>query len=310
MNYLLFLSYFFILPMPVQAALFGADNREIIDSSHPKHQLSRSTAVGILSSLYEESPSGESSLKIYADPLDGFICQEENFSDQLSLPYACSGFLVAPSLIATAGHCMVNTGSTRYEYEMFCDAYAWLFDYDGNIDPKNIPKENLYECKQIIYAINDEQYPYSDYALIELDRPVENRTPLPLSPSLTEGEEVFMIGHPLGIPSTLSHDAQVLYNNPQRESFITNLDAFSGNSGSAVFNLDNQVIGILIAGTPLPELFKDGKCHRYNRCDYDGKNCLIPDPRADEFPGYQLLGTEIQRIDPIIEMLENYYKSL
>lgn len=291
----------FILPNFSPAAVFGVDDRELIHQSSPAFELSRSTAVAILTSLY--SDLDEQRMSIDVDRLDSLLCPSEKLYGQTSLAYACSGFLVAPNLIATAGHCMVNTGVSINETELYCEAYSWLFDYTIQLDVDSVDRSNLYHCKQIVYAINEDVYPYRDFALIELDRPVVGRPPLRISDeSPLVGESLSMIGHPFGAPATLSKNAQVFVNNTDRQSFITSLDAFSGNSGSAVFNSQNEVVGILIAGTPSPETVKSGSCEIVNTCDDTGHQCLVSDD-GPQFDGFQAIGSEVQKILPIQELI-------
>jgi V8-like Glu-specific endopeptidase len=290
------------------AAIFGVDDRVLLQSNSVHYELSRSSAVAVLTSLMEPNTTG--GLTLYTDTLDSLLCPEERFSTQISIPYACSGFLIAPNIIATAGHCMSNTGVVQNEPEMYCDAYSWLFDYNGDTDPNNVPRASLYRCKQIIYAINESEYPYRDYALIELDRPVLDRAPLVMSAEpVMIGQALHMIGHPLGAPAILSRNAVVYRNDQSQNTFITSLDAFSGNSGSAVFNELNQVVGILIAGTPQPDIVQNGSCGIYNRCDERGERCLANEAWNSTFDGFQRIGSEVQKLDPLLEILRLFQTS-
>lgn len=294
------------------AAIFGADNRTTSNESSPHFQLSRATAVAVLKSLHSES---NGLVKLEADSMKDSLCRDERYSFDPSLNYACTGFLVAPDLIVTAGHCMVNVGESRNETELYCDAFDWLFDYrtsvTGQTNLDKIPSDKIYKCKQVIYAIREEEAPYRDYALVQLARPVLDRQPLKISPqdpteNQLRSENFTMIGYPFGTPAKISPNGKLLLNNVNRQSFLTNLSAFAGNSGGPVLNRKNEVIGILIGGTPSNNTFDDtkNKCERYNRCDVDGKNCALPDDDTSVFPGYQGVGSEVQRIGPIIELIK------
>jgi V8-like Glu-specific endopeptidase len=58
-----------------------------------------------------------------------------------------------------------------------------------------------------------------------------------------------MIGYPCGFPLKYTYNAWITKNESDNPFFTTNLDAFSSNSGSPVFDLEsNNVIGILISG--------------------------------------------------------------
>lgn len=309
-NYL-FLGLLIATPLASMAAIFGTDERTAVTERSPFLNVASSTAVAVLNSIWSESLPGK--IQIEADSLEGTICPEEKFSKDPSLSYACTGFLVGPDLLVTAGHCSVNVGESRNETETYCQAFTWLFDYrqdsSGRVNLKEIPAENHYKCKKTIYAVREEKPPYRDFALVQLDRPVKGRTPLKLSAEpLKTDEKLTMMGHPLGTPLKLSSNAKVLLNNPNRESFLTSLDAFEGNSGSPVFNQKNEVIGILVGGTPSESLIEvpTRQCRKYNRCDNNGANCLKNDSDTSVFPGYQGIGSEVQKIQSVIETIEKY----
>lgn len=290
------------------AAIFGVDNRESIRPSSPAYQLSRATAIAVLSSL--QRPAGPNAINLWVDQLEN-LCPSERFAKDPSLSYACSGFLVAPDLLVTAGHCMVNTGESRNETKNYCEVFSWLFDYNadanGNVNTTNVSKDKLYKCKQIVFAVKDERAPFRDYALVQLDRPVLGRTPLKLSQApLAANAQLSMIGYPLGTPAKRSGPASILKNDPRHQIMITNLDAFEGNSGSAVFNAKNEVVGILIGGTPSQGFVpaRQRNCEVYNKCSDAGTSCLLPDEDTTLFPGFQRVGSEVQRIAPIIELIK------
>jgi hypothetical protein len=297
---LIFLSF---IPILAHAAIFGADDRIALTPLSEAYPLARSTAIALIGANISEAAPGK--LRLHVDPHP--LCPEERFSTDTSLAYSCTGFLVAPDLIATAGHCMVNTGESRHETDTFCQAYSWLFGYDASADPAAIPEENLYRCKQVIYAVRDERAPFRDFALVQLNRPVAGRAPLRLAKGPVGAQETLsMIGHPFGSPAKLSRNARVLLHDPSRQGFIASLDAFEGNSGSPVFNHAREVVGILVGGTPSISLVTDKAqgCERYNQCAEDGSGCTQPDSDTSLFPGFQRTGSEVQHIAPIAELIK------
>ncbi len=301
-------STLLFLSLSAQAAIFGVDDREAITPKSRHYQLSRATAIAVLSSL--QRPGAAGAIDLWVDELVN-LCPTVRFQKDPSLSYACSGFLVAPDLIVTAGHCMVNTGESRNETKNYCEAFSWLFDYNldsqGQIDTTKVPAENFYKCKQVVYAVKDETAPYRDYALVQLDRPVLGRTPLKLATTpLAQGAKLSMIGYPLGTPAKRSAPAGILKNDPRHQVLITSLDAFEGNSGSAVMNAKNEVVGILIGGTPSQGFVpaRDRACEIYNKCAENGTGCLFADQDTSVFPGFQRVGSEVQRIAPVAQLIK------
>lgn len=294
------------------AAIFGFDTREKITPDSKELTLARATAIAVLSSNFvRTSPIA---LDLTPDLSSDFLCKDVKYADEPSLSYACTGFLVAPDLIATAGHCMVNTGQSRDQQQTYCQAFSWLFDYQttssGRAQTIGLPAANLYECRRVIYAVREEAPPYRDFALVRLKRPVTDRAPLTLSKeTIRVDDPVRMIGYPLGQPAKLSRDARILLNDVQQQSFITNLDAFEGNSGSPVFNERDEVIGILIGGTPVESLRRDenATCNRYNVCDDRGENCELQDEDLSAIPDFQRTGSIVQRIEPLQELIEGIF---
>lgn len=181
------------------------------------------------------------------------ICSTEKFIEQFSIG-DCSGFLIAPDKLVTAGHCMTS------DFE--CNGNKWVFDfYEGTTQ---FNKSNVYSCKKIItqrYAYSETEV--SDYAVIQLDREVTDRKPLIRRKigRVNLNTPLVVIGHPLGLPKKITDGAVVSrMNEIERERkihswilrdhyFTANLDAYGGNSGSPVFNKKTgKVEGILIQG--------------------------------------------------------------
>ncbi|MFN7904527.1 MAG: trypsin-like serine peptidase [Pseudobdellovibrionaceae bacterium] len=311
-------SFIFILFFSAssQSAIFGNNNIHLMTSSSSKHHLGQATAIAILNSNYEKTQAGK--VTLFTEPITS-LCKSETMHNEPSLAFACTGFLIAPDLLVTAGHCLYAVNSPNQELKnesgLACEIFDWYFDFEANSEgiaqTKDIASENLYRCKRIIYAVQKETAPFQDYALVQLDRAVVNRTPLKLaqkpSAEMNLGTSLFMIGHPFGTPKKMTDQGDVILNNPVASTFVTNLDAFNGNSGSPVFNSKNEVTGILVSGTPSANTYYDSenKCERLNRCSSDGKTCQAPDTETSWFPGFQIVGSDVQRIEPILQLLKD-----
>ena len=288
----------------IQADIFGTDNRKNVVMGSSQYLLSRSVAVGVINSLW--TPVNSLLSELWADPAQDFLCSDERFSSQQIVSYACTGWLVGPDLLITAGHCGVNGGEVHNTTENYCEAYTWMFDYYTNTDTANVPRNNIFKCKQIIYAGNTgEEVGDIDFTILRLDRMAHGRSPLKLAETQPRlNDEVFMLGHPMGLPMKITDEAHI-FKLDQKRSFLTNLDAFAGNSGSPVFNKFNEVIGLLVAGNPAQSTYKDGDCDRYNTCDENGENCNVA-VFNDGLQGFPHTFSEVQSIQFYKEIIKKH----
>ena len=209
------------------------------------------------------------------------LCPTERFRSQPTAAN-CSGTLIAPDIIMTAGHCYDMV-------KMNCRDFSWVFDYRVSKEKQlsvTVPTSKVYNCQSVI--LKEYVFPNGfDHALVKLDRPVSDRdfAKIRKADSIKLGDEVVLIGHPSGLPTKIAPGGFVL--KLDTISFKTNVDAFSVNSGSGVFNAKTgEVEGILASG----------------RSDYNGAgNCTSPIVyRMDE-------GSEtVQKPTRILEFLKSY----
>lgn len=176
------------------------------------------------------------------------LCSGEKFEDQYSVGTRCSGFLATENIGITAGHCV-----SPHLVTDFCQNYYIIFDYvavSKNEAPTTLSENSVYECKNIPKLIFKPEENTDDYAAIEFSKAVPNRKPLEFRKKgkINNNENLFMIGHPRGLPQKISLDAKVL-KNENASSFSTNLDCLRGNSGSPVFNAKTLIVeGIFVRG--------------------------------------------------------------
>ncbi len=237
--------------------IYGDDNRlEVYEEEDPAKQILAESVVAIMPSAALESDRfGQISLRGANYGEENELCLTEKFTEQ-SAPAYCSGFLVADNIVATAGHCVQDKD--------FCSdaklVFNFMIDKEGR-DPNVVRPEDVYGCKKVLHeeAVDDG----ADFALIELDRPVVGLTPLSFaktSPAISDS--VFVIGHPVGLPAKVAAGATVRAD--AREVFVANLDTFGGNSGSAVFNDNYEVAGILVRGEN--DFVRKGGCYVSYSC--------------------------------------------
>ncbi len=186
------------------------------------------------------------------------LCDGQPFEYQPSAAF-CSGFLVSEDLIVTAGHCVRDQSD--------CDSAYFVFDYAktrADQDEYRIPSSSVYSCGEVITT----QTGARDFAVVRLDRPVTGRTPLNVrrGGSLSRGDQVMLIGHPMGLPSKIADGGFVQSVGDRIEASV---DAFAANSGSVILNSATGVAeGILVAGE-VDFNYQDG-CRVEARC---GANC-------------------------------------
>ncbi len=248
----------------IPKVIYGVDNRrEVYEVSQKWQELAAST-VTIIRSDRIDSVVGNDNLYKVSGPTYGVkenLCHSEPYREQKSVAH-CSAFLVAPDIVATAGHCIRD--------KAHCRTLAFVFDYQKNKKGNynyEIPKKNFYACDDIIEKEENSGLQL-DYALIRLTKKVKDRKPLALRksgrPSL--GDEMVVIGHPYGIPKKVADQGFVIKNN-HPSFFKADLDTFSFNSGSAVINATTfKVEGILVRGEE--DFVFDGSqmCNRSKVC--------------------------------------------
>jgi V8-like Glu-specific endopeptidase len=185
---------------------------------------------------------------IFEGPDEG-LCAGEPFAEQPTGPF-CTGFLIAPDLVATAGHCITE--------EWQCPFTAFVFGFAiGTLGGEaNTSGLETYRCSAVVESVA--RYAFesdgtfqdaADYAVVRLDRPVPNRAPLVLrrDPRVAVGDRLVVIGHPFGLPLKVADGGEV--RSIAGTFFQANLDISGGNSGSPVLDGNSlEVAGILVRG--------------------------------------------------------------
>lgn len=228
------------------------------------------------------------------------LCKEEPFYDQVTGAF-CSGSLVAPDIIMTAGHCVKTANA--------CKNIKFVFGFavkSAGVMPRTVPAGEVYGCSQLLGREQDGDG--ADWALVRLDRKVANHEPLKYNAAdtLTNGDKLFVIGHPAGLPTKVAGGATVRDASTEGY-FVANLDTYGGNSGSAVFNAKTGVVeGILVRGEN-DYVYKNG-CRVSNVCPTAGcrgedvtKLSSVKFSLADEAPSEE---AKADKPAPIFELLK------
>ncbi|NEQ99747.1 MAG: trypsin-like peptidase domain-containing protein [Cyanothece sp. SIO2G6] len=271
-----------------QKVVYGTDDRQDLYEVMDRDILLDSDSVVAIILSKDISSNGDGTFtlnsKNYGERYN--LCNSEPFREQPTIAQ-CTGFLVDPSFIATAGHC-VNEGNLS--------SLRFVFGYEmqnENTARTRIENTEIYRGIRIIGR--REEGRAADWAIVQLDRPVLDHRPVQVRrhSKIDINTSVHVIGHPSGIPKKYADGANVR-ENTHSDYFVANLDTYGGNSGSPVFNSStHQVEGILVRGET--DYTRSGECYVSNICPTsgcDGEECtrttefshLIPDSRTDCIP--------------------------
>ena len=249
--------------------IYGEDDRiELKDASAMQKELARGTAVmvpkeRIKKRLFSSKASfvGVNTFNEQVLDYEGIpLCEEERFRKEVTAG-VCSGFLIGPNTLVTAGHCLMT--------EEQCKSNDWVFDF--SLDEKGkytINKKNIYSCEKIVAWKND-FISGLDYAIIKLSKRVKDRKPLEIrrSGKIEDNTEVMVIGNPYGLSTKVAAGATVL-DNTDETFFQSDLDTLQGNSGSAIFNAKTGVVeGILVRGEEDFDYDYEKECFKSKRCE-------------------------------------------
>lgn len=286
-------------------AVYGEDDRlDIFESANKKQNtIAKSVAAMVPKSMisqYGIIPKFQINTNLTLQNTFN-VCSKEKFSSQ-PLFSECTGFLVGPKLLLTAGHCFFDMVNDK------CETHAWIFslkmENESSINLSKIPKKNVYSCKRILTMSMTDKL---DYALVELDRRVVGRKPLKIRAegSIEDDATLYTIGHPSALPQKIAGNGKLI-NNDNKFHFETSLDTFQGNSGSPVINEKTNVVeGILIGGKLdyTPSVPGDySSCQVVNKCTMDGTNCLSTEASSTGIPGERVL--RIEQLYKLIKRLK------
>lgn len=226
----------------VPKVIYGTDDRmDVFESSdNLMKELSLSTAAQILNSDMSEN-DGVFSIREKTLEQSG-MCKTERFSNQPAAAN-CSGFLIAPDKLVTAGHCISSVSD--------CQNHKWVFDFankDGIVKTFTFSEDQVFTCTSIIERKKEKEG--ADYAVVRLDRKVPGRIPLKFRTvgKIADDAVLTVIGHPSGLPTKITAAAD-MRSNKDKTHFVMASDTYGGNSGSAVVDSRTGIVeGILVRG--------------------------------------------------------------
>lgn len=226
-----------------QMVIYGVDDRlDMYEVTNAAHRTSADSVVMLVNAgSITANNNGTSSIATQNFGAAYNLCSTERFRNQPIAGF-CSGFLVDPSLVATAAHCVDSSNLANVRF---------VFGFqmrNATTAETTVPTSEIYRGIRIIgRAIGNQG---TDWCVVQLDRPVLNHRHVRLrrSGKVADNAGVYVIGHPVGLPKKWAGGAVVRDNAPARY-FVANLDTYGGNSGSPVFNATtHDVEGILVRG--------------------------------------------------------------
>lgn len=229
--------------------IYGTDDRiDVYQETVPlRQQLAKSTCGLINSSSLSDNGNGTFTISTSAYTQGGFPpCVGEPYPNQPTAMW-CTGFLVAPDLIVTAGHCYDSSDIASVRF---------VFGFVMQNVSTAVTVVNANQVYSGIEVVGHALSGNLDYAVVRVDRAVTAPDADPLeirrSGTIPLGTQVGVIGHPSGLPMKIAFGSQTTVRDQGPAGyFVANLDTYGGNSGSPVFNAATGVVeGILVRGAP------------------------------------------------------------
>ncbi len=153
----------------------------------------------------------------------------------------CTATLIAPDLIVTAAHCASASGHSG---KVFVAGWS-----RGDFIAL---RETQVEMRHPAYALNGTHRPRNDIALVVLESPIEEVTPIPLGDvddGTLLGTDVALIGYHRQIPHILSGDFNCPVTYFGLGLLRVGCPVINGNSGAPILNKaangDWQVVGVV-----------------------------------------------------------------
>ncbi len=237
-----------------------------------KKQLTDATVILTNKNNLIEQEDGSYKLNVRKFERQGLpACSGERFGNQHTGGW-CSGFMVGPDIIVTAGHC----GETEVEIRDTAYVFGFYVNSPDDLGTTEFSADQVYFGKELLAH---DLSPTGDYAVIRVDRVITAPSAAPLkvrdSGSIATNGPIGVIGYPSGLPVKIAFGDQTVVRREEDPWLYANLDTYGGNSGSAVFNPEGLVEGILVRGARDYDMDFVNQCFRSNEIeDSEGSEAI------------------------------------
>lgn len=233
------------------------DRIEVTSEIAPTALVKSRSVAALIPKIYLEEVDGDFVLQAPTLHSVARVCADDRFSGEVA-PAIGTTFLVTDSVVLTAAHVLP-----------FQDTLAnsrIVFGFDISASPGfRFPAADVFAATLLTAGLTQSG---GDWALLRLDRPASGR-PIPprrTTGAVAAGEDLFVLGFPLGLPMKFAGNAHVR-DVSRPDVFSANLDTFGGNSGSPVFSaVTGLVEGILNSGSGMLEYSPSSRCYQSHVC--------------------------------------------
>jgi V8-like Glu-specific endopeptidase len=259
---------YLIKPLTCLAAIYGENSLREVAEIEDQLKKSQSQSVAAVFRYFTDMDSTISRIGNSRTLHHRMVCEDQAFYEQ-PIDAIATAFLISSRHVMTVGHA-ITSRETCQNGIFFAFNYEWN-EQTNSINP--ITDSDIYRCKDII----EFSYTGIDYAIVELDREVEDRAPLELDfqSEVLASEPIYMIGHAMQLPKKISTGHMLGIHSENQNYYVAAIDSFRGNSGSPVFSSQtNKVIGILKGGDSDFVIDEDRFCNQFKICPENGEGCL------------------------------------
>lgn len=195
--------------------------------------------------------------------IDTYIaCKEIPFADEPILGYF-SGFWIAPNVVVTAKH----TTNTTTDSDFYIRILSGFYNNSISNKTVSIPIQNVFEI------INDSKLDFNPDNLDVIFHKTTSNNNLPEDSykfgSADIGDKIYSVGYPFGLPAKLCKAGEI--KDQDEYYYFTDIDSLNKSSGSAIFNENGEIIGMLLGKGKSQEIkFCDtNHCWQFNQVPYD-----------------------------------------